>query len=198
MVHCPSSLFISFVVFFSPSFPPFQEDAMLDPDDAESRAVRGEMATRSELGRRKTALESFLDAESWQKWTGGWLVGVEFLPDLLGGLAGSPFVFFDCFLFKTYFVVCLVGGLGWVATSCLLYIIWSSFFLWRIRKQLIYKKNVPWNIFILVIPLMAANSILLDVEKIGACQSPDLYEGTFINLNYPLFQCLGKTQRENR
>eukprot|EP00434_Breviolum_minutum_P019292 symbB.v1.2.017004.t1/scaffold1286.1/size126767/6 len=47
------------------------EDVLLDPDDAESRAVRGEMATRSELGRRKTALESFLDAESWQmdSWT---------------------------------------------------------------------------------------------------------------------------------
>ena len=37
--------------------------------------MRGEMATRSELGRRKTALESFLDAESWQMEMGGWLVG---------------------------------------------------------------------------------------------------------------------------
>eukprot|EP00913_Durusdinium_trenchii_P010644 g9986.t1 len=45
-----------------------------DPDDADSRAVRGEMASRSELGRRKTALESWLDAEtgkappSGEKW----------------------------------------------------------------------------------------------------------------------------------
>eukprot|EP00438_Fugacium_kawagutii_P005900 Skav214435 [mRNA] locus=scaffold586:438313:451290:+ [translate_table: standard] len=39
-----------------------KEDHALDPDDDESRAVRAEMATRSELGRRKTALESFLDA----------------------------------------------------------------------------------------------------------------------------------------
>ena len=35
-----------------------------DPDDEESKAVRGEMAARSELGRRKTALESWLDAET--------------------------------------------------------------------------------------------------------------------------------------
>ena len=35
-----------------------------DPDDEESRAVRAEMAARSDLGRRKTALESWLDAET--------------------------------------------------------------------------------------------------------------------------------------
>ena len=76
--------------------------------------MRGEMATRSELGRRKTALESFLDAESWQKWTGGWLVGVEFKPDLLGGLAGSP-GFFDCFYKHSLLFVWLVD---WVGLGC--------------------------------------------------------------------------------
>ena len=35
-----------------------------DPDDEESRAVRAEMAARSDLGRQKTALESWLDAET--------------------------------------------------------------------------------------------------------------------------------------
>ncbi|CAL1164329.1 unnamed protein product [Cladocopium goreaui] len=42
------------------------EENTLDPDDDESRAVRAEMASRSQLGRRKTALESFLDADAWR------------------------------------------------------------------------------------------------------------------------------------
>mmetsp|Transcript_42129 Transcript_42129/g.78314 ORF Transcript_42129/g.78314 Transcript_42129/m.78314 type:complete len:220 (+) Transcript_42129:56-715(+) len=37
---------------------------MSDPDDEESKAVRAEMAVRSEIGRRKTPLESWLDAET--------------------------------------------------------------------------------------------------------------------------------------
>ena len=42
-----------------------------DPDDEESRAVRSEMAARSDLGRRKTALESWLDAETGKAPPGG-------------------------------------------------------------------------------------------------------------------------------
>ena len=45
---------------------PAEEENTLDPDDEESRAVRAEMASRSQLGRRKTALESFLDADAWR------------------------------------------------------------------------------------------------------------------------------------
>ena len=45
---------------------PAEEENALDPDDEDSRAVRAEMASRSELGRRKTALESFLDADAWR------------------------------------------------------------------------------------------------------------------------------------
>jgi hypothetical protein len=43
-----------------------KEENALDPDDEDSRAVRAEMASRSGLGRRKTALESFLDADAWR------------------------------------------------------------------------------------------------------------------------------------
>ena len=48
--------------------------ADLDPDSEDSRRVRGEMATRIELGRRKTPLESFLEAaprrsrQGWRTW----------------------------------------------------------------------------------------------------------------------------------
>ena len=47
-----------------------------DPDDEESRAVRAEMAARSDLGRRKTALESWLDAETGKAPPGGKKWGV--------------------------------------------------------------------------------------------------------------------------
>ena len=49
-----------------PPGPSAEEENALDPDDEDSRAVRAEMASRSELGRRKTALESFLDADAWR------------------------------------------------------------------------------------------------------------------------------------
>lgn len=45
----------------------WSEAADLDPDSEDSRRVRGEMATRIELGRRKTPLESFLEAVPWRR-----------------------------------------------------------------------------------------------------------------------------------
>ncbi|CAJ1428536.1 unnamed protein product [Effrenium voratum] len=40
------------------------KEDLFDPEDEESHAVRHEMGVRSELGRRKTALESWLDAQT--------------------------------------------------------------------------------------------------------------------------------------